>query len=355
MPEKTRKPLLHLVVDHDKSYSNWKIASLQLDQGTVIRYGKDSKYSSASPGIRSLSCLIAHQAYLRKLGQDYSKLSPSRHQSLKSVWEAAKGVTPKWQYDLFKEDPFLRFIDSEGGRPNFDVCFTKEIALCVESTANTKELSRKQLLDLRNFLTKPKGAKEEKFIIEILRGNSPISSEVQEGGLIFGDEIQIRASANFTGHLAVFWVSSEHSVAELFPTLEIEIETGTSPADLKVTKEDIQLTIPADTTVRVDTEPGIESCIVLMRNKNFSVAESAQIKQKILQSIPERRTTAKLFQPDFKELSLLSKKSANAKPEENTSDFRLGSSLKLTEWETQLSQDLATSANRFFLFHIPNQ
>lgn len=359
-----KKPTLTLTVDKtDDRSKGWKLYTLQVNNGAVVAYGPPTEPRGIDKGFRSLSCLVIHQTIQRTLKAGKTRLPPDKHQFLSTIWWAAKAQASDpsnvsdWLTLLFGENPFDRFICADGGSTrHFEVWFTEEIELQIKTYQGQRELDLAELQSLLGKVTKrfdDKSAVDPpKLSIDVKRGVDTISTRNLAGSVTYSDEIQILISTNFSAELSVFWFSSDNSFGELFPGLEIELEDNEEPFKVVNTDNNLEVLIPGNTTLRIDTLRGVESCAVLVLNHPLNQKDTEELTNLLDRSLKFRNGKLVPDTPVFKKVEL---KGEPGKLITNpTSKANLTGPRRLSEWEDYLALGLKGCGGLLYIFHIPN-
>ena len=191
----------------------------------------------------------------------------------------------------------------------------------------------------------PKPTKAD-FEIRIITPDDIFSSLDRKGQLNEGDSLILEIHCLKTKHLFVCWLTCKGKTpVELYPVFSIDSENPNSGHLFN--KQQKIITIPEQGCSEVDEGPGVETCLVAMRETPYKIDDRTKIINTVTKALKIRKVS---FPPLKMTMSCLEPHRITEHAMSGLRTPSIGD-----KWEKQLAIELRELADKIYFLKVPNR
>ena len=345
--------VLSVAVGFDSIGKQWVFDSVSFDQLKPYNFGEANAGFpvNAEEGLRAI-CLLALLVKRARL-RDLSRKIPKRLRAvIDPYWNSKAGAA--WPGTLFGKNPWKKYIHGfiKSGELFLDLDDSVAIELHFVELKTGQQPPTIDAILLQFHSPAPEIEIEDPLTINVHKAGQVISSIEQKGSLRPKTQIKVEITAPIEESICVYWIDSgDNGLAPLYPKLDPRLNFSDEDAcGFGGDDEFKTYRIPANRTVGISGNGGIETCLVLRRQKSFDEEESSTIENIIAQTLKARNPSSFLNSPEYRYGTSEDFRDMDRRE----SETRLEPGWQIEAWEAKLAEELEPYYEWLHLFHIPN-
>lgn len=345
--------LLTVLIGFNHLSGRWEPEYIKFANNLHYDFGRSGLqlHPNAKRGVTAVCLLAVLVKRARSLGLPDVIIPDGLREHLKPYWSSRSGA--EWPKKLFGENPRGKFIHDHVENGQFVLDFDQSVELEISFIDLKTGQKAPGLNTVLKQFSRSSFEEEDSFFINVHKAGWTISSLNRKGGLRRHDQVWVEITAPIEESICAFWIDShDNGLFTLHPTLDPRVNIPIEESCQLGGDEFLRTyRIPGKRTFGISGEGGIETCVVLRREREYSEVEEREIQQAISGILKGRNASAYLEHPKHTHGTI----EELIADEPQTSDTRLEPAWQLKPWEFELAQKLQPHCDRLHLFHIPNR